>query len=63
MNLIIAAYWTDDDAQEATRIAAEAIHGHLIPGTGSVVSLAEHSVDAGLRAFLRNLQLEEAADS
>lgn len=62
MNLVIAAYWTEDEPDEATEKMAAAIDGH-IPGTGSVVSLAEHSVDAGLRHFLRSIQLEDAANS
>ena len=63
MNLVIAAYWTEDDPDEATGYVADAIHGHLIPGTGSVVSIEEGNVDPALRRFLRSVQLQEAANS
>lgn len=62
MNLIIAAYWTEDDAADATAKMAEAVDGH-IPGTGGVVSLDVSNVDARLRHFLRSIQLDEAANA
>jgi hypothetical protein len=60
-NLIIAAYWTDDEADLATAKAAVSMKGQ-IAGSGAVVSLDDANVDAELRVFLRRLQLEEAAD-
>lgn len=63
MNLIIVAYWTDDDHDTATDYVAEALRGHAISETGSVVSFSEGNVDRQLRSWLRALQLEEAANS
>lgn len=62
MNLVIAAYWTDDAAEDATSRLAEAIDGQ-IPGTGGVVALDVANVDAGLRHFLRLIQLDDAANA
>ena len=62
VNLVIAAYWTDDEPDKATSKLAEAVEGQL-PGTGAVVALDVSQVDAGLRHFLRRLNLEEAANA
>ena len=62
MNLVIAAYWTEDEPDEATAKMAWAIDGHL-PGTGGVVSLDARAVTPELRHFLRRLNLEEAANA
>jgi hypothetical protein len=62
MILVIAAYWTEDEADGATERLAEAIGDH-IPGTGSVVAIEEANVDRELRQFLRSVHLEEPANA
>lgn len=59
-HLVIAAFWTDYSHDEATTHVADSLDGLAIKGSGAVVSVK--APDARLAAFLRDLQLEEAAD-
>lgn len=64
-HLCIAAFWVEGDPDETTEGLAELVPqtpGYL-PGTGSVVTISQHNVDTQLRRWLRNINIEEAADA
>ncbi len=58
-HLVIAAYWSTETPNDATERVCQAIDGHTVPGSGSVVSVIDP--DGPLYRWLRTLQLEEAA--
>jgi len=64
-HLCIAAFWVEGDPREATDGLADAIPSTpgFLAGTGSVVTIDEHNVDAALRRWLRNIDIAEAADA
>lgn len=64
-HLVIAAFWTEDDPEAVTEQAANAIESYVDhePDTGGIAAIAEPDVDRALRAFLRTVNLGEAADA
>lgn len=62
-NLIICAFWVEGvEPDDATRALSVASVPGRIKGSGAVVSIAAANVDALLRCWLRNVNIEEAAN-
>lgn len=64
-DLCICAFWVEDvDVEAVTKEMADAVAGvpGRIPKSGAVVTINEEKVDHRLRAWLRAVQIEEAAD-
>jgi hypothetical protein len=63
-HLVIAAFWVDGaDYDGSTKAMLEATDGvDHIPGSGAIVAIEEGNVDRNLRAVLRSVDLDEAAD-
>lgn len=59
-HLVVAAFWTTLDYDDATAKMAEAMEGSAIEGSGAAVSVK--APDVSLRRWLRAVQLGEAAD-
>lgn len=59
-HLVVAAFWSTESPDAATVHVAAAIQPYVVKGSGAVVSL--RGVDSPLRQWLRDIQIEEAAD-
>jgi hypothetical protein len=62
-HLVLAAFWVVDDPEAVADQVVEAIRGIPEPESGGVVTIAEPNVDRQLRAILRTVNLEEAANA
>lgn len=64
-HLIIAAFWVDgtdyDGSTLAVREALESVDHES--GAGGIVAIEEANVDRELRAILRSVNIDEAADA
>ncbi len=58
-HLVIAAYWSMESPERATTRLVDAIRAHAEPGSLPAVSIA--APDGRLAAWLRSVQLAEAA--
>ena len=64
--LIIAAIWAEGDPAPICDNIVDLIEGNVIervPDAGVVVALEEGNVDAGLRAMLRTMGMDEVANA
>lgn len=59
-HLVIAAFWTDTEPDDSVKVVADTMDEIAIKGSGAVVSVK--GVDLPLRRWLRQVNLEEAAD-